>query len=114
MGNTLGWLVQWPTEVLPPRSRFGVDDIPDLTGKVVIVTGGNSGIGKVTCKYLLLKNARVYLAARTPSKAAAAIEELRAQTGKDSAAIRFLRLDLADLASVKRGAEEFLGCVRAC
>ncbi|KAG6826622.1 hypothetical protein H0H92_015114 [Tricholoma furcatifolium] len=104
------------TESLPPKSKFSVDDIPDLGGKVVIVTGSNTyvrnntpaddrGVGKETVKALLAHNAKVYMAARNPEKAQAAIADLRAQTGKDAI---FLKLDLADLKSVKAAAAEFL------
>ncbi|KAJ7339754.1 hypothetical protein DFH08DRAFT_783354 [Mycena albidolilacea] len=80
-------------------------DIPDLSGKIVLVTGGNSGIGYETVKQLLLKNAKVYLAARSPKKAAAAIKKLEEETKKSAV---FLELDLADLRSVRRAAESFL------
>ena len=72
---------------------------------MILVTGGNTGIGYETVKQLLLKNAKVYLAARSASKAEAAIESLRSVTGRTD--IHFLQLDLADLHSVKHCAAEF-------
>ncbi|KAJ7636676.1 NAD-P-binding protein, partial [Roridomyces roridus] len=81
-------------------------DIPDLTGKVVLVTGGNAGIRYQTVKQLLLKNATVYLAARSPDKAAVAIKSLEAETNGKKAI--FLQLDLADLKSVRTAADTFL------
>ena len=56
---------------------------------------------------LLSKGARVYIATRSEEKSQKAIEELKRETGKDS--IFFLKLDLADLASVKAAAEEYIG-----
>ncbi|KAJ7636817.1 NAD(P)-binding protein [Roridomyces roridus] len=81
-------------------------DIPDLTGKVAIVTGGNVGIGYQTVKQLLLKDAKVYLAARSPDKATAAIKSLEAETNGKKAI--FLKLDLGDLKSVRTAADNFL------
>ncbi|KAF8231776.1 NAD(P)-binding protein [Tricholoma matsutake] len=90
--------------LFPPKCTYTVNDIPDLTGKVVIVTGANTGIGKETAKALLSHNAKVYIAARDQSKADLAIKDLEDQTGKESF---FLKLDLADLLSVKAAAKEF-------
>ena len=57
-------------------------------------------------QHLLKHNAKVYLAARNESKVLEAIGDLKVETGGKEAV--FLRLDLADLKSVKNAAEEFL------
>ncbi|KAG2034533.1 hypothetical protein BDR03DRAFT_924035 [Suillus americanus] len=101
MGNHLSLLGQ----SFPSKSSFHVNDIPDLTGKVMIVTGANTGIGKETAKTLLIHNAKVYVAARSQEKADVAIKDLKNSTGKEAL---FLKLDLADLKSVKASVEEYL------
>lgn len=93
------------SQTFPPNSHFTVEQIPDLSGQVIIVTGGNAGVGKETVKALLNKNAKVYLAARSKSKADAAIEWLKQETGGKTPI--FLELDLGNLASVRKAAEEF-------
>ncbi|KAJ7019505.1 hypothetical protein C8F04DRAFT_1051731 [Mycena alexandri] len=109
MGNLLAKIApnsDLSTDLYPPSSKFSPGrDIPDLSGKIALVTGGNTGIGYHTVKELLLKNAKVYLAARSEAKGAEAIQKLKGETGK--AAI-FLQLDLADLNSVRRVATGFL------
>ncbi|KAG9046314.1 hypothetical protein FS837_004628 [Tulasnella sp. UAMH 9824] len=93
----------------PPKSQFDPDrDMPDLTGKVVIVTGGNTGIGKHTVKALLNKNAKVYMASRSKSRAEQAIADLKQETGKEAI---FLELDLANLGKITKAAKEFIRCV---
>ncbi|KAF9013216.1 NAD(P)-binding protein [Cyathus striatus] len=102
----MGLMYSLLSQAFPPKPTFTVDSIPDLTGKVVIVTGANTGVGKETAKRqaLLLHNAKVYVAARSQEKAEEAIKELKEQTGKEGI---FLKLDLADLASIKKAADEF-------
>ena len=92
-------------QIYPSPPEWSVGDISDLSGKVFIVTGGNSGLGKETCKQLLSKNAKVYLAARSETKARAAITELERETGRKAI---FHELDLGDLDATKKSAREFL------
>lgn len=92
-------------ETFPGKPHWSTEQIPDLSGQVVIVTGGNSGIGLETCKVLLSKGAKVYMAARSREKAEKSIEWLRNETNGRSPV--FLELNLADLGSVRRAAEEF-------
>lgn len=91
-------------QIFPPKSKFAVEDIPDLTGKIIIVTGASGGIGKETAKALLAHNAKVYIAARSKEKVDSAIKDLKEQTGKEAL---FLKLDLGDLPSIKAAVQEF-------
>ena len=76
-----------------------------LGGKVAVVTGGNSGIGKETAVELAGMGAHVIIAARNPTKAAAAVKEVLAR--KPGAAVETLPLDLASFASVRAFADAF-------
>ncbi|KAG0086467.1 hypothetical protein BGZ93_006903 [Podila epicladia] len=60
------------------KDRFSYDEIPDLSGKVCIVTGGTGGLGYATVVALAAHGAHVFLACRNRVKAEEAIE--RAQT----------------------------------
>ncbi|KIK64355.1 hypothetical protein GYMLUDRAFT_412357 [Collybiopsis luxurians FD-317 M1] len=91
-------------QIFPPSPKWSVDKIPDLTGEVAIVTSGNIGLGKETCKQLLIKGCTVWLAARSQSKANEAITELKQETGEEA---HFLSLDLSNLKAVKEAAEAF-------
>ncbi|KAG1735504.1 hypothetical protein EDB19DRAFT_1723858 [Suillus lakei] len=90
MGNVVSWVI----DAAPPKATFSVDQIPDLTGKVVIVTGANTGIGKETAKTLLAHGAKVYIAARNLAASEEAIRQLKQETGNEAT---FLKLDLGDL-----------------
>ena len=101
MGQTLSLFSQ----LFPTVSHFSVHDIPDLTGRIALVTGGNAGIGKETVRALLEHNATVYLAARSRSKAEETILELKQSIGKEA---QFLLCDLASMESVRGAAQEFM------
>jgi len=78
----------------------------DLTGRTFLVTGGNTGIGRATAASLAHRGGRVFLACRSQEKGRAAVAAIAAATGNDS--VKFLPLDLADLASVRGAATAFL------
>jgi len=86
-------------------NNWTITDIPDLTGKTVIVTGGNSGLGFESVKVFALKGARVILASRSLSKG----EEAKKQILKflPSAEIEVMELDLTDLKSIRNFATSF-------
>lgn len=74
----------------------------EMAGRVCLVTGANTGMGKVTAKALAGMGATVILGCRSPEKGAAAQAEIIAATGNQQVSV--LELDLASLASVRRAA----------
>lgn len=93
------------SQFFPPRPRWSLTEIPDLSGRVIVVTGGNSGIGYETVLEVLRHGAKVYLATRSKERADKAIAKLKGQPGI-SGTVEFLPLDLADLRSIKAFAKE--------
>ena len=78
---------------------FSIEQIPPLDGKVVLITGANSGLGLESAKALAQRGARVVVGARSMEKASAALHELGGR-GEP------LLIDLADLASVRAAASQ--------
>ncbi|KAG0649233.1 putative oxidoreductase [Hyphodiscus hymeniophilus] len=85
---------------------FHPDSLPDLTGKVFIVTGGSSGIGYYTVARLAQHGAHVYMCARSPIKGNGAIADVK--TLYPQARITLLVMDHLSLASVVSAAKLFL------
>ncbi len=84
---------------MPESTKWTAANLPDLSGKVFVVTGGNSGIGLEAARELARKGGHVVVAARDTAKAERALEDIR--TSVPHASAETLRLDLADLASIR-------------
>lgn len=81
-------------------------DIPDQTGRTAVVTGANGGLGLVTARDLAARGAHVVMAVRNQTKAAAAVDEIRAAV--PDASLELVALDLSSQASVKQAAGQIL------
>ena len=81
--------------------------MPDMHGKTVVVTGGNSGIGYETSLALSAMGARVIVTARNADKGRSAVAALN-DLVDGRAPVQLVVFDLGDLASVRRGAAEIL------
>ena len=79
----------------------------DLSGKVIVITGANTGLGKESAiKLASLGKPEVVLLSRSESKGKAAVAEVIAKTGNPN--VRFIQLDLSNLGSVKSAAREVM------
>ncbi|KAK9765218.1 hypothetical protein K7432_006616 [Basidiobolus ranarum] len=87
-------------------NHFDLGSMPDLSDKVALVTGGNTGLGYATCLELARKNAQVFMACRNEKKALEAIECIKIETKNQR--VEYLSLDLADSKSVVKMVKAFL------
>ena len=91
--------------IIPSSSRFGQETNKN---KVFIVTGATSGVGRELAKILYAHNAKVYIGARSEGKALEVIRQTKSQYPGSTGDIVFLPLNLEDLTTIRRSAEEFL------
>lgn len=94
----------------PPQSKpnlrkgqEGADSV-DLTGKTVVVTGANSGLGKEVATYAASKGANLYMLCRSPDKAKVARDEIANLSDNDN--IQVVLADLSERSQVRRAAAE--------
>jgi len=81
------------------NEKWDASNIPSQKGRVIIVTGATSGIGKETALVLAGKGASVIVAARNMQKGKKVVDEIQAASPESDVSVR--ELDLTSLASVK-------------
>lgn len=101
-----------PTNICEIRQRFDASSTAfhvlhgqDLSGKVAVITGANTGIGFETARSLAYFGCRILMACRSQSKTEEAIERIRSEREAAGDRCTFIPLDLASIESVKRAAE---------
>jgi NAD(P)-dependent dehydrogenase (short-subunit alcohol dehydrogenase family) len=90
---------------MPNDKPWSANDMPDLAGKTVVVTGGNSGIGYEAALAFARKKARTILACRSLDKANAAAAQIVASN--PGTTVEVMELDLSSLASIRNFADAF-------
>ncbi|HEX3294144.1 MAG TPA: SDR family NAD(P)-dependent oxidoreductase [Solirubrobacterales bacterium] len=103
--------------VLPGYSRLGFrlrnfrwdDNVRDpiLRDRVVLVTGGSSGLGEAACEGFAAAGARVHMLARDHDRAVRAIARIQARLPRSRGTVELELCDLSDLSEVRRFAESF-------
>ncbi|KAL4916490.1 retinol dehydrogenase 11 [Aspergillus aurantiobrunneus] len=96
---------------MPQKTFNPATDIPSLSGKVILITGGTAGLGAETAKQLAKASpAHIYISGRKAAAADKLIQQIQqASGGGDTATpVTFLPCDLASLSSVKQAAETVL------
>ncbi|KAI9784208.1 MAG: hypothetical protein M1816_001030 [Peltula sp. TS41687] len=104
---------QTVSEYMPPKPTLTEEHLPDLTGRVYIITGSTSGVGLELARILYSKNARVYLCGRSEATYKAAVANITSKpssgtTGPYKGELLFLQFDLTNLNTIKPAVQQFL------
>jgi len=94
--------------IVPYKAVLTEKNLADQSGKVFLVTGASGGLGKLLANILYQHNAKVWLAARSEDKTRAVMEEFRRNHPQSRGELKFLKLELDDLRTIKPAAEKFL------
>ncbi|KAI1745532.1 NAD(P)-binding protein [Xylaria scruposa] len=100
--------VSFIKQSFPGKPTFTEEHMPELTGKVAIVTGSNTGLGKEVAQILYAKGTRVYMMARSEANTKSAISSIRAAVPESRGELIYIPLDLSDFDKVKSAAQAFL------
>ncbi|KAG7664439.1 RDH2 [[Candida] subhashii] len=97
----------------PGNPTFLEKDYPSLDNKVVIVTGGNAGVGYQVVKSLAgSTNAKIYIFSRNEEKTKHAIEQMKLEIAQEYSksinSINFIKVDFADLTTIRPAVDKFL------
>ena len=92
-------------ELFDMNDKWTESDIPDLTGKVIIITGANAGLGIENTRQFSEKGATVIMACRNLEKGRKAMEKVLAKNTE--AKLDLIQLDLADQSSIKTFVQKF-------
>ena len=91
-----------------PSPPLTEKNLPNQTGRVYLISGSNTGVGYQVASILYSQHAKVYIAARSESKALAAIDSMKKEHPNSHGKLEYLHLNLSDLTTIKASAEDFL------
>ena len=97
IAENLGKLIPG-NELASPENQFSLEAVPDLTGKVAVVTGGSEGIGYGCTHTLLSKNVKkLFILSKSDDIASEAINAIKQEMGQDKAdRVEWMKCDLSD------------------
>ena len=95
----------------PGSAKFSLDDVPDQTGKVALITGGSDGIGYGCVHTLLRKNiSKVFILSRTEKLIADSVQAIKEELGEEMGnRMVWKQLDLAEWKKIPDVAKEVVG-----